>query len=51
MEDLNKEMNIRIQIIYQLYEKKIFEFRKVQDLISEYYKRPKDVLMDLGIEA
>jgi flagellar protein FlaI len=50
-EELNLEMRRRVQIIYKLYEKKIFEFKKVQDLISEYYKRPKDVLEDLGVEG
>ena len=49
-DDLNKEFNQRVQIIYKLYEKKIFDFKKVQDLINEYYKRPHDVMMDLGLE-
>ncbi|MDO8622698.1 MAG: type II/IV secretion system ATPase subunit [archaeon] len=49
-EELDLEFKRRVQLIYNLYEKKIFEFKKVQDIVNEYYKKPEQVLREYGIE-
>ena len=36
--------------MHALYEKKIFGFEQVQDIVNEYYKNPESVLKKLGIE-
>ncbi len=50
VEELEMEFRKRIQIIYQLYQKKIFRFEDVQKVINRYYKRPEEVLRELGVE-
>ncbi|MHA1988095.1 MAG: type II/IV secretion system ATPase subunit [Promethearchaeota archaeon] len=50
MEELDLEFRRRVQLIYKLYQLKIFEFQKVQDIINEYYKKPEQVLKKFGIE-
>jgi archaeal flagellar protein FlaI len=47
---LDLEFRRRVKIIYQLYKRKIFEFKKVQAIINEYYKKPDEVLRKLGIK-
>ena len=47
--EIEEEFNRRVRIIYRLCEKKIYDFREIQQLINEYYKRPLDVLRKLGI--
>ena len=50
MEELNLEFRRRAQLLYNMYQKKVFRFREVQDVINEYYKRPKEVLRRFGVE-
>lgn len=50
IEKLNRELKIRTNLIYKLYEKGIFDFVKVQEIIDEYYKRPQEVLKRFGVE-
>ncbi len=40
----------RVKLLYELYKRKIFDFRKVQEIINEYNKRPQKVLEDYGIK-
>ncbi len=40
----------RVKLLYELYKRKIFDFRKVQNIINEYNKRPQKVLEDYGIK-
>ncbi|MAG79035.1 secretion system protein E [Candidatus Pacearchaeota archaeon] len=49
-EELNLEFKRRIQLLYKLYTNKTFEFKKVQEVINEYYKKPENVLRRFGIE-
>ena len=49
-ETLDVEFRKRVQLIHKLYQNKIFEFEKVQDIINEYYKKPQMVLKKFGIE-
>jgi flagellar protein FlaI len=48
-EDLEKELNKKAKIIYQLYKKKISGFDDVQTIVNKYYKTPDEVLKELGI--
>ncbi|MBI4447865.1 Flp pilus assembly complex ATPase component TadA [Candidatus Woesearchaeota archaeon] len=48
-EQLWAEFKRRTQLLMALYNKKIMGYREVQDIIHEYYKRPKDVLARFNI--
>ncbi len=50
VEELEIEFRKRIQVIYQLYQRKISKFEDVQKIINKYYKRPEEVLRELGVE-
>jgi|TARA_B100000315_G_scaffold251312_1_gene285884 flagellar protein FlaI len=50
IEELNLEFKRRVQLLYKLYTDKIFEFKKVQEVINEYYKKPEEVLRRFGVE-
>jgi len=50
LEELETEFRRRIQIIYQLYKKRTFNFEQIQEIINRYYKRPEMVLRELGIQ-
>ena len=48
-EKLEVEFRRRAELLYKLYQQKIFGFREVQDLVNEYYKRPAEVLKKFQI--
>jgi len=52
MEELDIEFKKRVMLIYKMYEKKIFQFEDVQNLVNMYYKKPQEVLdkFDVKIE-
>jgi len=50
LEELEVEFRRRVKIIYELYKRKIAKFEEVQELVNKYYKRPDEVLKELGIE-
>ena len=50
MEELNLEFRRRVQLVYKLYEQKIYGFEEVQNIINEYYKKPEEVLRKFGVE-
>jgi len=49
LEEINLEFRRRIQLLYILYKKNIFDFLEVQELINRYYKQPEKVLKQFGI--
>lgn len=49
-EDLDLEFRRRVQLLYQMYQKKIFKFEDVQRIVNEYYKNPESVLKEFGIQ-
>jgi len=49
VEDINLEFKRRVQILYQMYKRGIARFEDVQEIINKYYKRPEEVLKELGI--
>ncbi|MBR9702314.1 type II/IV secretion system ATPase subunit [Candidatus Pacearchaeota archaeon] len=50
IEEIDLEFRRRVQIIYKLFQKKIFDFDEVQKMINHYYKKPEEILKKLGIE-
>ncbi|MFH1151551.1 MAG: type II/IV secretion system ATPase subunit [Nanoarchaeota archaeon] len=50
IEELDLEFRRRVQIIYQLFQRGIFGFEEVQQVISHYYKKPEEILRKFGIE-
>ena len=50
IEDLELEFRRRAQLIYRLSQKKVFGFKKFQDIVNEYYKKPEKVLRRFNIK-
>ena len=50
MEEIELEFRRRVSLIYMMYQKKVFGFEKVGEIINEYYKKPEKVLREFGIE-
>jgi len=49
VEELEAEFKKRVQVLYQLLINKKFKFEETQNIITKYYKRPGEVLSELGI--
>jgi len=49
VESLNKELDFRARLLYELRKRKMFDFDQTQKIINEYYKNPKAVLSAFGI--
>ena len=49
-EELDLEFRRRVQLIYKMYQNRIFEFAKVQEILNRYYKKPEEVLREFGVE-
>ena len=49
MKELMREFKIRSNLIKQMQKKKVFGFKQVQNIITEYYKKPKEVLKRFGV--
>jgi flagellar protein FlaI len=50
VEDLDLEYRKRVELLYKLYQMRIYDFGDVQKIVNEYYKKPKDVLARFKIE-
>ncbi|HPD82116.1 MAG TPA: type II/IV secretion system ATPase subunit, partial [Candidatus Pacearchaeota archaeon] len=50
LEELDFEYRRRVQLLNQLYLKKVFEFEEVQGIVNEYYKKPAEILKRFGVE-
>lgn len=50
MEEMQKEFKRRTQLIYKAYEEKVFDMQKFQDIITQYYKKPQEILDKFGID-
>ncbi|MFH1310909.1 MAG: ATPase, T2SS/T4P/T4SS family [Nanoarchaeota archaeon] len=46
---LYSEFRKRAQLLYKMFEQKIFDMQEVQDIITQYYKKPLEVLAHFGI--
>ena len=49
MQEIDLEFKRRVKLIYKLYEKRVFGFREVQDVVNLYYKKPEEVLKRYGV--
>lgn len=43
------EFRRRAELLYKMYQQKVFGFQEVQNLVNEYYKKPEQVLTKFGI--
>jgi len=50
IEEIEMEFRKRVQLLYKMQQQKIFGFKQVQDIINEYYKKPKETLRRFRIE-
>ncbi len=50
MNELEAEFRKRVQVVYKLLVKKVFNFKDNQEIVNKYYKRPNEVLKELGVE-
>ena len=50
IEEIEMEFRKRVQLLYKMQQQKIFGFKQVQDIINEYYKKPKETLRKFRIE-
>lgn len=49
IETLELEFRKRSHLIYNFYQKRVFDFKLIQNLINEYYKNPDKVLREFGV--
>lgn len=50
LQELNVEFQRRIELLYSLYENKIFNFEQFQNIVNQYYKNKETVLQRFGIQ-
>ena len=50
IEEIELEFRKRVQLLHKMQQQKIFGFKEVQDIINEYYKKPKEILRKFRIE-
>ncbi|MEK6926536.1 MAG: type II/IV secretion system ATPase subunit [Nanoarchaeota archaeon] len=50
MEEIELEFRRRVKVMYELYKRKNFKFDEVRDIVRKYYKKPNDVLRELGVD-
>ncbi|MBI5803429.1 type II/IV secretion system ATPase subunit [Candidatus Pacearchaeota archaeon] len=48
--EIESEFKKRSQLMYKLYQNGVFGFKEFHDIISEYYKKPEQVLSRFGIQ-
>ena len=49
IETLEMEFRKRSHLMYRFFQKKVFDFKMIQNLINEYYKNPDKVLREFGV--
>lgn len=50
VEELEIEFKKRARLLYIMYTRKIFDYEEVQKIVTEYYKKPDDVLRRFGVQ-
>lgn len=50
MEEMENEFKTRVRLLYSVYQKRVFNFEQFQDIITQYYKKPKEVLAKFGVK-
>ncbi len=49
--ELEQEFKRRTQLVYELFRRRIFGFKRVQQIVNEYYKRPLELMKEFGIQG
>ena len=49
LEEIQKEFEVRTRLLYTLFQKKVLSYDKLQRVINNYQKNPKDVLQKFGL--
>jgi len=49
VDSLNKELQMRARLLYEMQRRKIFDFKQNQKIINQYHKNPEAVLEAFGI--
>ena len=44
VEEVDLEYKRRVELLYKLYQMRIFDFSEVEKIVNEYYKKPKEIL-------
>ncbi|HEB47341.1 MAG TPA: secretion system protein, partial [Candidatus Pacearchaeota archaeon] len=50
VQELQSEFRKRVNLLYRMHESKFFDYQKFQDAITQYYKKPLEVLKKFGVE-
>ena len=48
-EELEEEFRKRVKLIYNVYQSKVFDYKEFQDVITQYYKKPAEVLAKFNV--
>ncbi len=48
-DEIEDEFKTRVKLIYNLYQNKVFNYQQFQDVITQYYKKPEEVLARFGV--
>ena len=51
VDELNKELQVRARLLFELQRRGIFDFHKTQKIINEYHKSPESVLRAFGLQS
>ncbi len=51
LQELDTEFKTRVKLLYLLYQNKVFDNQQFQDIITQYYKKPQEILQKLGVVA
>jgi hypothetical protein len=49
LQEIDAEFKRRVKIIYGLYQNNVFNFQQFQDVVTQYYKKPQEILSKMGI--
>jgi flagellar protein FlaI len=49
VEEIEAEFRKRAQLLYNLYKKRVFGFKEMQDIVTQYYKKPEEILGKFGV--
>ncbi|MFW6283172.1 MAG: type II/IV secretion system ATPase subunit [Minisyncoccales bacterium] len=50
LQEIQQEHQRRVKLIHKLMQHEVFEFKQVQEVIHEYYKKPQEVLKKYGVQ-
>jgi type IV secretory pathway ATPase VirB11/archaellum biosynthesis ATPase len=48
-QEIEIEFKKRVKLLYNMFQQKVFDYQKFQDTITQYYKKPQEVLTKYGV--